>query len=100
MKFFVVIIHYKIPVSLIEQIRPAHREFLQGGYRAGKFLISGPRSSGMGGVVLSKSNTLEELIEYFNNDPYKLKDATGYEFIEFIPGSWHPYIDRWIKPEK
>jgi hypothetical protein len=40
---FLLLLKYKVPIEQVERVTPAHREFLDQGYRAEKLLVSGPR---------------------------------------------------------
>jgi uncharacterized protein YciI len=96
MRHFVVEIIYKAPIKKIEELTPIHREFLQTGYKAGMLLVSGPKVPRTGGIVIAKADTMEELAEFFKNDPYALNDAADYSFIEFNPKSHQEILKDWL----
>ena len=97
MRYAVVEIIYKAPNVKIEELTPIHREFLQTGYKAGKLLVSGPKVPRTGGIVIAKANSMEELAEFFKNDPYALNDAADYSFIEFNPKSHQEILKDWLE---
>ncbi len=97
MRHFVVEIIYKAPIEKIEELTPIHREFLQTGYKAGMLLVSGPKVPRTGGIVIAKANTMEELAEFFKNDPYSLNDVADYSFIEFNAKSHQEILKDWLE---
>ncbi|KAF0143017.1 MAG: hypothetical protein FD122_283 [Stygiobacter sp.] len=97
MRHFVVEIIYKSPIEKIEELTPIHREFLQTGYKAGMLLVSGPKVPRTGGIVIAKANSMEEIAEFFKNDPYALNDAADYSFIEFNPKSHQEILKGWVE---
>ncbi len=99
MKHFIVEIKYKNPAEKIEKLRPLHREHLQRGYGSGILLVSGPKASGSGGIIVARANSMEELTGFFANDPYILENAADYFYIEFNPVSRQKILDNWIAGE-
>lgn len=96
MKKFVVHINYKVPFEEVVKFVQSHREFLQLGYDDGQILMSGPRNPKDGGIVICKSESLETLENFFNNDPYKLNNIADYKFFEFEPVKHQPFLKDWI----
>lgn len=97
MKFFVVIIHYKVPVEQFEQLVPKHRAYLQQGYQKGLLLMSGPQNPRIGGIVIARAPALVDLQQYFSNDPYRLEGVAEHEFIEFTPVNHQDFMKDWIE---
>ena len=97
MRHFVVEIIYKAPIEKIEELTPIHREFLQTGYKAGMLLVSGPKVPRTGGIVIAKASSMEELAEFFKNDPYSLNDVADYSFIEFNAKSHQEILKDWLE---
>ena len=96
MKHFVVEIIYKAPIEKITELRPIHREFLQKGYESGRLLVSGPQTPQIGGIVIARGESMEEIAEYFSNDPYSKANAAHYQFIEFTPVSRQEFLNDWL----
>lgn len=96
MKHFIVIITYTASLDKIDEILPKHREFLQKGYNKGMLLFSGPRNPRVGGIAAAKAESIEEIENFFNSDPYKLYKAAEYEFIEFDPVKHQDFLKDWI----
>lgn len=97
MKHFVIEIIYKAPIEKINETRPLHREFLQKAVKDGILLVSGPQVPKTGGIVITKHNSMEELAEYFKEDPYMKEDLAEYKYIEFEPRSHAEFMNDWIE---
>lgn len=96
MKHFVVEIIYKVPIETIEELTPSHREYLQTGYQKGLLLVSGPQIPRTGGILIARAETLEEIIEFTQNDPYSKNNAAEYKIIEFQPKSRQKFLNEWL----
>jgi len=97
MKHFVVDIHYLVPVEQLADILPAHRAFLQTGYDKGILLLSGPKEPRTGGLAIARSEALEDLQNFFANDPYHLKNVATHSFTEFNPVLRQTWLEDWVK---
>jgi uncharacterized protein YciI len=97
MKHFIIEIIYTIPLDAITEITPAHREYLQIGYDTGMLLLSGPQVPRTGGIVIGRAETKEQIVAFFEKDPYQLNGAAKYRFIEFNPGKRQPFLEDWIE---
>ena len=80
---YLVLVNYGKPLSVIDELLPAHREFLEANYRSGLFLVSGPREPRSGGVILARAGSREELAKVLKQDPFVREGAATCEIIEF-----------------
>ena len=94
---FVVLLHYTKPVEEVNQHRPEHLEFLDRCYAAGKFICSGRRTSGTGGVLFVNVATEAEVKEIVKEDPYGLHQLAEYEIIEFVATKYDPRFAPFIE---
>lgn len=99
MKHFIVEIIYRAPIEKIEETRPEHRKYLKIGYNKGILLMSGPQVPRIGGIVIARSESMEKIAEFFNNDPYSLKGYAEYRYTEFQPASRQDFLKDWIESE-
>ncbi len=97
MKFFLGEIHYLVPNEQLDQFVSLHRAFLQTGYDQDILLISGPKVPRTGAYLVARSESLEDLLAFFANDPYQLNHLASYTFQEFNPVKFHPCIQDWIQ---
>ncbi len=96
MKYFIVEITYTVPFEELTGTVPEHRNFLQTGYDKGWLLCSGPQAPKVGGMVVAKAPSLEEVQQFFSNDPYQKKGLAKYRFCEFEPVKYQPFLKEWI----
>jgi uncharacterized protein YciI len=75
----------------------AHRQFLQQGYEAGRFLLSGPTIPPKGGVLIARAQSLEELKAFLADEPYcKAKVMQFSKITEFSPVQHQPILNEWF----
>ncbi len=96
MKHFIIEITYTLPLEQINEITPEHRAFLKIGYDRGWLLMSGPQVPRTGGMVIGRAPSLEEMQQFFENDPYNKRGAATYRFVEFDPVRRQEWMVDWI----
>jgi len=74
-----------------------HIDYLQKGFDEGWILVSGPKVSSNGGVILMKGSSKEEIEEYFSKDPMKIAGIQEYRIIEFKLHECQPEIIKWFE---
>jgi uncharacterized protein YciI len=99
LKSFIVEVTYRIPADQLGEIRTEHRAFLRTGYERGWLLCSGPTPEGTGGMVVARAPSLEDLKQFFMDDPYHLKGVAEHRFVEFNPVLYQDFIKGWIACE-
>ncbi len=96
MKHFIIEITYTVSFTKIEEVLQEHRNFLQKGYDAGILLCSGPQEPKTGGLIVARSQSLENIKDYFKNDPFLQHNVAQYRYIEFNPVKFQPFLKEWI----
>lgn len=96
MKHFVIILTYKVPFEQLADVLPLHRAFLQTGYDRSWLLMSGPQQPKVGGLIIGRAPSLDEMKEFFKNDPYAVQNVASYQFIEFDPVKRQEFIESWV----
>ena len=56
---------------------------MEANYRAGLFMVSGPREPRDGGVILARAGSIDELAAILAQDPFVVQGAATCEIIEF-----------------
>ena len=82
---FLVVLTYTEPLALVDRYLPAHRAFLERGYEAGVFLLSGRREPREGGVILANSPSEEALRALLATDPFQVHGVAAYTLVRFTP---------------
>ena len=67
---FIILLNYKKPIEVIDKYLPAHRDFLEEGYKQNFFIVSGPKNPRTGGVIISQLNDRVQLEEILSKDPF------------------------------
>ena len=78
-----VLINYTKPYEEVAKVVAEHRAFLGKHYEAGTLVVSGPRATKTGGIVLARGKSAAEVAEIFKHDPYALHGVATHEVIEF-----------------
>ncbi|WP_297392114.1 YciI family protein [Acidiferrobacter sp.] len=93
---FVILLHYVKPLAEVDKYLQEHRKFLDKHYAAGHFLASGAQVPRIGGVILAKSVSREELDVVLNEDPFYREDLATYQVIEFSPAKYAVGAEEWF----
>ena len=96
MKNFMIEITYIVPFEQLTDTVPEHRNFLQTGYDKGWLLCSGPQVPKTGGIVIARAPSMEEIVQFFTNDPYQKKGFATYRFCEFEPVKRQAFLEDWV----
>ena len=81
---FLLISRYTAPLERIQELVPAHREFLQEQFTAGLFIVSGRRVPWDGGVIVA-SGTREDVEAAVARAPFTREGVAKTEIVEFEP---------------
>jgi uncharacterized protein YciI len=93
---FAIILTYKQPLEAVERVTPAHRAFLDTGYAAGIFLMSGRQTPPTGGVILAKAESREALDAFLAQDPFMTEGIADYAIYEFTPVKYQPCLKEFL----
>lgn len=67
---FVAIIDYTPDNAKVQQVRPAHREYLKGLQQQGNFVIGGPFGGDIGALIIYNADTEEQVEKLIREDPF------------------------------
>lgn len=93
---FVILLHYIKPFVEVDEYLEEHRKFLDKHYAAGHFLVSGAQAPRIGGVILAKNLSREELDAVLNEDPFHREQLATYQVIEFRPTKYAVGAEKWF----
>jgi uncharacterized protein YciI len=82
---FVLILKYMASLEKIDELVPAHRQFLNKNYLRSKFICSGAQVPRTGGIILCNATDKEEVQQIIAEDPFLIHGAAHYDIIEFTP---------------
>lgn len=82
---YALIVEYLVPLERIDELRPAHVEYLQRHYDDGTFLVSGRQDPPVGGLILAGDVDRERLDAITATDPFVTEGAAKYRIVGFTP---------------
>ena len=83
---YLILLHYQRPLSEVEAHLAAHRAYLHHHFRSGHFLLSGRREPRIGGVILARAESQEEVTAWAAEDPFCQAAVANYEILAWMPG--------------
>lgn len=86
--FHILTLTYTQPADTIDEVRPAHLEWMRGEVDAGRLILTGRLESQQGGVLITGDISTEAAEELMAADPYSLAGVVHYERVGFT-GSVH-----------
>jgi len=95
---FLVVLTYIEPLAVVDRHLPAHRAFLERGYEAGVFLLSGRREPREGGVILANAPSEEALRALLATDPFQVHGVAAYTLIRFTPSMAAAPLQSLLEP--
>ena len=83
MRMFVLISRFQKPLDEINRTLPLHGQWVQQQYESGRFLVSGRREPPIGGIVVARASSEEELRQLLTTDPYQQRGLAEYDIFPF-----------------
>lgn len=95
---FIAILTYKKPLEDVDRHLQAHRDYLAEHYAAGDFIVSGPQTPRVGGVIMMKAESREEVEDIISEDPFNINGIADYQIVEFTPTKFcEPTLSNLLK---
>ncbi len=83
---------YKVDISEIDALRPAHVDWLKQGVADGRLLVAGRKVPVTGGFFMARGS-LDEVQAWAATDPFATAGAADYAVIEVAPGIFAPGLE-------
>jgi len=83
---FVAISTYLKPLEEVNRLSAAHAAWTMKHYASGRFLASGRRVPPLGGIILARGESQDEILSLLAEDPFQQNGVAQYEVFEFSPG--------------
>jgi uncharacterized protein YciI len=84
-EMFVITLTYRVDPEQIDAALQEHIAWLDRQYADGVFVASGRRIPRVGGVILARNLTAEELADRLAADPFQQRGLADYVVTEFVP---------------
>lgn len=82
---YFVFLKYIKSLDEVDRLVPPHVDFLKQCYEEDAFIFSGPQQPRVGGLILSKNDSLEAVWAQLKRDPFYENEIADITVIEFIP---------------
>lgn len=82
---FVVLLTYRADLARIDDALRDHIAWLDQQYADGVFIVSGRRVPRVGGVILARNVSPEDLERRLASDPFRQRGLAEYAVTEFVP---------------
>lgn len=93
---FIILLTYKKPLAEVEKNLEAHKTYLDKNYAAGNFIASGRQNPRVGGVILCRANSKDDVMRIVGTDPFFANDVADYQITEFIPSKYAKGFENFI----
>ncbi|WP_195989057.1 YciI family protein [Clostridium sp. D53t1_180928_C8] len=97
MKYFVVEGILKAADKINDTIMTEHMAYTQKSIDSGLILMSGLKSDMSGGIFIIKSDSVERINDYLNNEPFNLYGIQDYKITEFDTHYCNESPSEWFK---
>lgn len=87
-----VLLNYKVDISEIDALRPAHVDWLKQGVADGRLMVAGRKVPVTGGFFMARGS-LDEVKAWAATDPFATAGAAEYAFIEVAPSILAPGLE-------
>ncbi|WP_055069165.1 YciI family protein [Clostridium massiliamazoniense] len=96
MKYFIVEGTIKNQHKVDDKLMKVHMDYTQKAMNKGLILMSGLKEDMSGGIFVMKSESLEILEDYLNNEPFKLAGVQDYKVTEFSAHYFNENPKEWF----
>ncbi|MGL5416757.1 MAG: YciI family protein [Clostridium sp.] len=83
--------------NMTDEIMNAHIAYTQKAMDSGLVLLSGLKEDMTGGIFIMKASSKEEILNYLNNEPFKLNNIQDYKVTDFMTHYLNKDLDLWLK---
>ena len=83
MPMFVLISRFQRPLDEVNHSFASHSAWVQRQYESGRFLVSGRREPPIGGIIVARASSEQELQEVLSTDPYRQKGLAEHDIFAF-----------------
>jgi hypothetical protein CLOSPO_01275 len=82
---FILDLTYHKSLDEVNAHLPNHNLYLEKYYKSGNFLCSGRKNPRVGGIILAAFDSLEQVNDAIQDDPFYQHGIAAYKITEFIP---------------
>jgi len=90
---FVLIAKYTKPIEEVDQHLEGHKAWITEHFEAGRFLLTARQDPLVGGLILAKGESVEEIRSLIADDPFYTSGSAEYDVLEFDPVRAAPGVE-------
>ena len=94
---FVVTLKFSDNKSSASRFMDAHKQWIESGFDAGIFLLSGSLQPKLGGAIVAHNCSLEELQKRVNDDPFVQENIVTAQILEIDVAKANPRLEFLLK---
>jgi uncharacterized protein YciI len=80
---FVLLSEYLRPPEDVAEVLPRHSEWVVAQYEAGRMLVSGRRQPPVGGLLVARGESRDDVLAWVADDPFVLEGVARYDVHAF-----------------
>ena len=87
---------HKTSIEDVKGVFPAHLRWIAERQRSGHFVFAGPQQPRVGGLILARARSMEEIWSIVAEDPFG--DAVTYDVTQVYPTSYSAEFETFLSP--
>ena len=96
---FVLLARYTKPIEEVDEMLDAHRAWITSHADAGRILMTAREVPLIGGMILARAESAEEIWGMIREDPFHQSGAAEYEVREFTPVRAAPGLEALLSDD-
>ncbi|WP_084199646.1 YciI family protein [Noviherbaspirillum autotrophicum] len=96
---YLILLRYRAALDEVDRHLDAHRAFLEQHYAAGHFLLSGRQEPRIGGAILARAGSREDVAGWLADDPFRQAGVADYDIVAWMPTLRHADVPATLAPQ-
>lgn len=80
---YLIISNYVVPTTQVDPHREQHVSWIQQYIESGDFIMAGPRRGKIGGVIVSRTMTIDKLMKILAEDSFVSENLVETQIVDF-----------------
>jgi uncharacterized protein YciI len=76
---------YNRPIEEVDALLEDHKAWIMKNFDAGRILLTARQVPLIGGIILARGESAEEMWAMLDEDPFKISGMAEYEVLEYAP---------------
>jgi uncharacterized protein YciI len=84
---------YNRPIEEVDALLEDHKAWIMKNFDAGRILLTARQVPLIGGIILARGESAEEMWAMLDEDPFKISGMAEYEVLEYAPVRAAPGVE-------